>query len=67
MEQKVITFAIPSDNHAGVEAEINARIKENPCYKVIQVSTCYCPTFEKGQLKYAYILVTLLMEKLPQL
>lgn len=65
MKQKVITFAIPSDNHTGVEAEINARIKEYSGYKVAQVSTCYCPTFEKGQLKYAYILVILLMEKLP--
>lgn len=67
MEQKVITFTRPTGDAENLESVINSRIaKLAGEFKLTQLSTCYCPTFEKGELKHSSILVTLLMEEIPK-
>ena len=65
-QQKVITFTYPTGDAKNLDIEIQKRIDANPKYKVVQISTCYCPTFDKyHKLEHALLSVTLLMEEVP--
>lgn len=64
-QQKVITFTHPTGDAENLDIEIQKRINANPNWKVVQISTSYCPIYDSKDrvLKYPLLSVTLLMEE----
>lgn len=65
MNQKVIAIKCTSGDELNLEEKVNKRIEMETGYKVVQISTSFFPTIEKGVVIYPTTLVTLLMEELP--